>query len=177
MDKRRTIYKLWDLRGCIFISMLNLIFGALLLAVMKAFPRLVTSKIQESLLSILDGDMEEKYAVIQSFVDESLFLFHSTAIECLVFALVALVTILILIRLSGKIKIRKIIAWLVVLGITVANLSSVLTSLKFLETGSLNMASQGFRVLSILGFLMFIGGLCFLFVKTLKDLTQPRSVH
>lgn len=177
MDKRRTIYKLWDLRGCIFISLLNLIFGVFLLAILKTFPHLVTLKIQENLLNIIEGELEEKYAIVQSFVDESIFLFHSTALESLTFAIVAITTILILIRLNGNIKIRKIIAWLVVLGITIVNVTSIFTALNFLETGSLNLASQGLRVFTLIGFLLFIGGLCFLFVKTLKDLTQPHSVH
>jgi hypothetical protein len=174
MDKRRTIYKLWDLRGCIFLSLINLLFGAFLLGVLKAFPKLIFAKIEENLLTGID--IEQNSVGLKSLVGDSAFLFHSTAIESMVLSLVALIAILFLIRLNGGLIIRKIIAWTISVGVSFVNFASLMIALRFMATGSQTFANHGFNIVTFFGLMIFLSGLSLLFFKSLKDLSQTRPM-
>jgi hypothetical protein len=174
MDKRRTIYKLWDLRGCIFLSLINLLFGAFLLGVLKAFPKLMLAKIEENLL--LGINIEQNSMGLKSLVGDSVFLFHATATEAMIFSIISLIAILFLIRLNGGIIIRKIIAWTITVGISLINFASIMIALRFMNTASQSFAHKGFNIITFIGLIFFFFGLILLFFKSLKDLTQARPM-
>jgi hypothetical protein len=174
MDKRRTIYKLWDLRGCIFLSLINLLFGAFLLGALKAFPKLILAKIEENILNGVD--YEQNALSLKSLVGDSAFLFHSTATESMLYALIALIAILFLIRLNGGIIIRKIVAWTISIGVSMINFASIMISLRFMASASQPFANQGYLVITIVGLVFFLFGLSLLFFKSLKDLSQTRPM-
>ncbi|MEA1874323.1 MAG: hypothetical protein U9N51_07850 [Bacteroidota bacterium] len=175
MDKRRTIYKLQDLKGCVFLSLINMLFGGLLLAVLKGFRVLLFDKIEESLL--IGVDLEQNSIGLKDLVGDSVFLFHSTAIETLVLSTISLISILFLIRLNGGVLIRRIVAWTITIGISLINFASIMIALRFMTTASHTFANQGYNVVTIFGVIIFLIGLSLLFFKSLKDLiqTNPRK--
>jgi len=172
MDKRKTIYKLRDLRACIFFSFINLLFGTYLLAVITAIPRLILSKIEESLLIGLSSDTDDNVILTKNLVRESNDLFYNASIQFIVLSIVALIAILLLIRLNGKLIIRRVIAGTIISGISLINFASIMIALRFMNSASHAFASQGYNVVIILGYALFLLGLSSLFFKTLMDLTK-----
>jgi len=174
MDKRRTIYKLWDLRACIFLSLINLLFGAFLLAALKAFPKLIFAKIEENLLTGID--INQNTTILKALVGDSAYLFHTTAMEAMILSLISLIAILFLIRLNGGIAIRKIVAWSITLGVSLVNFASVMIAFRFMTSASQNFALQTYGLVSIMGLILFLSGVSLLFFKSLKDLTQAHLI-
>ena len=176
MDKRRTIYKLVDLRGCIFLAIINVIFGTFLLAGLKSFPHIISFRIQEGLLATLEGDLSEKMSVLHNLADKSMFYFINSATNTIMFSAISMISVLLLIRLNGELIYRKIVSWMLILGVTIINIASFYYSVRFMNSGSSLIANEGVGFLNSIGYILFIGGLIVLFLKTLKDLSQPRVI-
>lgn len=168
MDKRKTIYKLRNFRLCIILSFINLLFGAFLLGVLNAFPKLVSQKIEENLLGGINIDPNT--INFNNLVSDSIYLFQNVALQAMILSLIALTAILFLIRFNGGIINRRIIAGAITLGFTIINFASIMIALRFMTTGSHMLANQGYSVGLIIGFIFFLSGLTFLFFKTLRDL-------
>lgn len=177
MDKRRTIYKLRDLRGSLLLVLITLLAGSGLLFVINVFPHFVKGKIQLSLMQLLDMNISSNMDVLNEQVIRSVDLFHITAFEIILTSIVSLVCILLLIRLNGKMIIRKTISWIISLGVFLMTLYSIMVSVRFMSCLDLFDAYKGLGFINVLGSSLFIVGLILLFFKSFKDLTEPDSVY
>jgi uncharacterized membrane protein YgdD (TMEM256/DUF423 family) len=176
MDKRRTIYKLQDLSGSLLLALTNLLVGSGLLFGLKVFPNFVKNKIQLCLMQLFDVNISPNMDILNEQIIRSVDLFHVTALEIILTSIVSLVCILFLIRSNGKVLIRKIISWIISLGVFLMTLFSIMVSVRFMSCADLLVAHKGLGFINVIGSLLFIAGLILLFFKSFKDLTDPVSV-
>jgi hypothetical protein len=174
MDRRRTIYKLRDLRISMILSLLNLLGGLVFWSVLKTIPLSIQSGIHNKMLIKLT-DNADIFASAHTITKDIMALFHKTSLEIIIISLIPIASILLLIRLNGNLKTRKFISGTLTAGTSIVNLAAVAFLLRYINLASTELASYGIRIIFGIGVLLLITGFIILVFKVLNDLTSPIS--
>ncbi|MEA3446949.1 MAG: hypothetical protein U9Q98_00645 [Bacteroidota bacterium] len=175
MEKLRTIYRLRILRGGLLLSIISILWGLGLFVFFKMFPGGMTSHLKSVICDANGITTEAEMDVIFCKLSQASYNFYQAATSAVILGVMSVVFLLVIIRLNGNTQIRKIISWLMGVGIVLYSIAEFYNAMIFVNSTNLSVDSTNQWML-IPGLILLFCGVLLAVIKIIRDITEPVGV-